>query len=384
MRARSSHVLASATVILSFLALSGGLLWAAFDEIDQVSRAQWQIIPTGRVQIVQSVEGGMIARLLAREGDHVTKGQLLVELDDRQASAAVAEISNKIAALRIANARIEAELAGKPVQFPLDLSRYPALIANQTSLYEGRVHEQDQAVEALSQIVRIVSQDYELRLSLAKKGLVAKTVLLAQERALKEAEAQLAARESKYLEDLQAEYAKNGEELAIAQELLAQRQTALDNHIVRAPVSGIVKNVHLTTVGGVFRPGDEVLQIVPHDGALVVEAKLSPASISYVYIGQPASSKFDAYDSNLFGSARGKVTYVSADTLTEMRAGIEQPFYRVQLSVDTSHMREHDGVRVDLQPGMTVTVEMKGIKNTVLNFLLKPVTKTLSDSFGER
>jgi adhesin transport system membrane fusion protein len=384
MRERSSDLLASATVLLSFVALAGGLLWAAFAEIDQVSRAQGQIIPTGRVQVVQSAQGGSIARILVREGDQVKAGQILVELDDRQAVAAVGETRNKIAALRIANARIEAELAGRPPQFPSDLSSYSVLVANQSSLFERRVIEQKQAVKALAQVVRIVRQDYDVKHSLSKKGLVSKTVLLAQERIVAEAEAQLSTRESGYLQDLQAEYARNGEELAVTEELLAQRQVVLDSHRIHAPMDGIVKNVRLTTVGGVFRPGDEVLQIVPLDGPLVVEAKLSPAAISYVRLEQPASVKFDAYEPSLFGSAAGRVTYISADTLSEMRAGVEQPFYRVHLSIDANNMSEHNGVKVDLQPGMTATVEIKGFKNTVLNFLLNPLTKTLSNSFGER
>lgn len=384
MIARKNSYLASATVLISFLTLVGAIVWASVATIDQVSRASGQIIPAGRVQVVQSVDGGTIVQLHVQEGDRVSVGQVLVELDQRQLKAAYNDAKIKVAALEISNFRIEAELFDRPLEFPEELKVYPIFVANQSRLFERRLNGQRQAVAALEHSVAISRQAYDLKKSLVDKSLALRPDLLVLEQSLSEAEAELSARVDKYLEDLQTEYSKNSEELATAKNILLQRKASLENATLKAPVSGIVKNLHLTTVGGVFRAGDEVLQIVPLGDDLIVEAKLPPSEISHVWLGQVASLKFDAYDSSVFGSATGEVIYVSPDTLTEMRNGGELAFYRVRLSVDTSHMLIHDGISVDLQPGMTATVEIKGGVNTVLNFLLKPISKTFSDSFGER
>lgn len=174
------------------------------------------------------------------------------------------------------------------------------------------------------------------------------------------------------------------EELVTAEQTLKQRAAALADTELEAPTDGIVKNVRLTTIGGVLRPSDEVLQIVPTGEELIVEAKVSPADIAYVRLGQLASVKFDAYDSSVFGSANGVVRYISPDTLTEQKPNSDQVYYRVHIRVDTKSMRSRAGDKIEIQPGMTATVEIITGSNTVLKYLFKPILKTLDQSFGER
>jgi len=209
--------------------------------------------------------------------------------------------------------------------------------------------------------------------------------MLRLERQQADIESQIANLRNKYYQDLQTEYAKVDEDLVTAREILTQRQASFNEAEFVAPTDGIVKNVHLTTIGGVLRPGDEVLQIVPTGEELIVEAKVAPADIAYVRLGQSASVKFDAYDSAIFGSAEGKVTYISPDTLTEQAAGAgqERVYYRVHVRVDTRGMAHRPGAAIAIQPGMTATVEIKTGDNTVLRYLLKPIIKTMSESMGE-
>ena len=155
---------------------------------------------------------------------------------------------------------------------------------------------------------------------------------------------------------------------------------------LRAPSNGIVKNVRLTTVGAVLRPGDEVMQIVPTGERLIVEAQGAPRDIAFIKIGQTASVKFDTYDSAIYGSGVGVVSYVSPDTLVEQRPdGQSMTYYRINLDVDISQMRPHKaGERIVIQPGMTVTAEIKTGENTVMRYLTKPILKTVAESFDER
>jgi adhesin transport system membrane fusion protein len=184
---------------------------------------------------------------------------------------------------------------------------------------------------------------------------------------------------------LQTEYARTEEDLVTAREILAQRRDSLTDTKIRAPTNGIVKNVRLTTVGGVLRPGDEVLSIVPTGDELIVEAKMSPSDVAYVKLGQEASVKFDAYDSSIYGSAKGEVTYISPDTISEQTPAGENVYYRVHISVDTSPMKpkKRDEV-IEIQPGMTATNEILTGKNTVWRYLTKPITKTMGEAMTER
>jgi len=223
-----------------------------------------------------------------------------------------------------------------------------------------------------------------MNLPLLEKGDVSRSTVLALQRSVADAEGKLNAIKNKYLQDLQTEYAKVEEELKSNEQLLTQRKSSLEASVLYAPVDGIVKNVKFTTIGAVISQGGEVMQIVPTEDEMIVESKVSPTDIAYIRNGQDASVRFDAYDSSIYGSGDGKVIYISPDTLTEQKATGEQIYYRVHIRVSTGNMRPKPGEKIELQPGMTATAEIKTGRNTVFNFLMKPITKTMSQSFGER
>ena len=370
-------------LVVAFLGVA--LVWSLFAELDQTSRAPGQVIPTGRVQIVQSNDGGVILTIAVREGDVVKENQILVQLDQTKIKASVDEAQGKVASLKSAMARVSAELFDKPLVFDKDVVDFPEFISNQTQLYQQRRRALRDQLSSLEAMLSLQQQELEMNLPLLAQGDVSRADVLRLRRSVTDIRAQMINVKNKYLQDLQAEYAKTEEDLVTAREILAQRRDALKDTEIRAPADGIVKNIRLTTLGGVLRPGDEVLSIVPTGQKLIVEAKVSPSDIAYVRVGQLASVKFDAYDSSVYGSANGKVEYVSADTLTEQRPSGELVFYRVHIAVDTSRMHTN---RVDdkivIQPGMTATVEIKTGRNTVFRYLTKPLTKTFSESMTER
>lgn len=373
------------TIVSISLFLVALITWSFWAELEQVSRAPGQVIPTGRVQIIQSSDGGVITDIKVREGDRVAKGQLLVQLDQVKIKAAVSESQGKVASLMSSMARINAELFDRPLDFPPEVRAFPDFVANQTMLYQKRRQAVDDTINSLQGMLRLAQQELDLNKPLVATGDVARADVLRMERGVSDLRAQIVNVRNKYLQDLQAEYTKTEEDLVAAREILAQRSDMLKDTEIRAPADGIVKNIRLTTIGGVLRPGDEVLSIVPTGEILIVEGRVSPSDIAYVRMGQSASVKFDAYDSSIYGGASGKVIYVSPDTITESKASGDIVFYRVHASVDTRTMKPHrPGEKIEIQPGMTATVEIQTGKNTVFGYLAKPITKTLGDAMEER
>lgn len=376
----------STIVIFGVIAfVIGAIAWSFWAELDQVSRAPGSVIPTGRVQVIQSTDGGQIEKIFVREGDVVKKGQLLVQLEDVKLRASVSEAQGKVASLRSSMARINAELFDRPLSFPPDVRAFPDFVNNQSLLYTKRRQALQDQVSSLQEMRGLMRQELDMNMPLLRQGDVAKADILRMQRGVSDIESQLVNVRNKYLQDLQAEYTKTEEDLVTAREVLAQREDALADTKLRAPTDGIVKNVKLTTVGGVLRPGDEVMSIVPTGDDLIVEAKMPPADIAYVLVGQPASVKFDAYDSSIYGSAEGEVTYISPDTIEEQTAEGKTIYYRVHIAVDTSPMRPHlKDEEIEIQPGMTATAEIQTGKNTVWRYLTKPINKTFSEAMTER
>lgn len=374
-----------AIVISVTLLLITSIVWARWAELDQIARAPGSVIPLGRLQVVQSLNGGEIVQINVREGDTVKRGQLLVVLSKVREQAAVDEARGKVAALKSQKARIDAELYDKPLVFPQDISDFSDFVRNQRQLYERRRFALRSELAKLNEMKVLLEEELNLNMPLLADGDVARSEIIRMQRAVVDVEREASSIQQRYIQELQTELAKTEEELVTAEQVLAQRRDALNSTELFAPTDGIVKNVRLTTVGGVLRPGDEVLQIVPTGERLFVEAKVSPRDISNVKPGQEASVKFDSYDFSVYGAGEGVVSYISPDTLSEEGAdGRKEVYYRVNVEVDVREMRpKKQGERIEIQPGMTVTAEIKTGTQTVFDYLTKPITKTLSESLSE-
>ncbi len=375
----------TAVVLGIVVFIMAAVAWSFWAELDQVSRGPGSIIPTGRIQVIQSTDGGQIEKMLVREGDVVKKGQLLVELDDVKLQASVAEAQGKVASLMSAMARINAELFDRPLAFPPEVRAFPLFVANQSLLYTKRRQALQDQLRALTDMHGLMKQELDMNMPLLKQGDVARSDVLRLQRSVADIDSQRVNVRNKYIQDLQAEYTKTEEDLVTAREVLAQRSDALRDTKIHAPVNGIVKNVKFTTVGAVLRPGDEALSIVPTGEELILEIKMPPKDIAYLRVGQTASVKFDTYDSSIYGSAEGKVTYISPDTLTEDTSNGPLTYYRIHVAVDTRKMKPHlPGEKIEISPGMTATAEIQTGKNTVWRYLTKPINKTFSEAMTEK
>lgn len=360
------------------------ILWSAIGEIDQVTRAQGQVIAIARTQSIQATDGGAVAEIHVKEGQTVKRGELLVTLEKGRAQAAVDDSRAKVAALKITLTRLKAEVYGVPLKFAPDLEAYGEYIRNQRDLYLKRKSAIDQDVAALNDMLDLARQELDMNRGLEKTGDVSKSDLLRLQRSVADIQAQINNKRNKYFQEAVAEMTKAQEELNTQQEQLQDRSQLLEHTELIAPSDGVVKNIKVTTLGGVVRAGDLVLEILPL-GNLIVEAKIPPADIATVKLNQEAVVKLDAYDYAIYGTLKGHVSYVSPDTLLdETRQQGVVPYYRVQVVLDEKQFHGKKAEAIDVRPGMTATVEIKAQERTILSYLTKPVTKTISESMGER
>ena len=361
------------------------IIWARWAEVDQITRATGQVITSSRNQVIQTIEGGVISHLPVKEGSTVKAGDPLVEFDQTRAEAAYLESRAKVAALIATIARLKTELYGGKLEFPAELDDYKEFKDNQKVLFEKRQKTFREELSALREMQKLIEEEMEMNLPLLETGDIGKADILRFKRQMVDIRKQVSTTENTYLKDTQTELAAAEEELASAKQIMAQRKDQLGTTEIISPMDGVVRNVRITTIGGVAKPGEEIMQIVPVDEDLVIEAKIRPADIAFIHVGLPAVVKFDAYDYTIYGSLKGEVTYVSVDTLTEDVRGEEQFYYRVHVRItDTEFSAKKDNQTLNIQPGMTTTVEIQTGKKTVFQYLTKPITKTLNESLGER
>jgi adhesin transport system membrane fusion protein len=369
------------------LAVAVFIAWAAWAEIDQITRAPGTVIPSSRNQVIQVMEQAMVDEIAVREGDFVRRGQVLMRLDKVRTEAGYMESWAKIVALKATVARLTAEVLDSAPAFPKEVRDYPELLANQRLLFQKRRAALHEDLAVLRETLGLVRAELDLMQPLLATGDVSKVEILRLQRQQADLQGRVATRKNKYLEDTQSELSKAQESLEAMSQQLAQHRKLVENTEIVAPMDGVVRNVRITTKGGVARPGEEVMQIVPVDDEFLVEAKVRPTDIAFVKIGLPATVKFDAWDYTIYGSFPGTVTYISADTLKEeagTRNANEEPFYRVQIKLAGKDFAGQGPEPVKIQPGMTASVEIRTGSNTVFGFLTKPLTKTLHESFGER
>lgn len=387
---RHSHTL---WLLIAVLAVFTG--WAAYFEIDQTVRAQGQVIASSRTQVLQAADGGVVTDIRVSEGQTVKQGQLLALLEKDRADAGVEDAAAKLAAQEAALIRLKAELTHpssaeanpQTPTFPDSLTRqHPQFVAAQQGLYRQRKTALDAETHALDRAITLAKDELALHQRLFKSGDVAKVEVMRSERQLIDLEGKRRAVLDKYRSEASHEIAKIEEERAASHARLNERQSILKHTEIRAPMAGIVKYVRITTEGGVLRQGDELLQISPADEDAVIEIKLNPADIGQLRTKLTAGIRLDAFDSSIFGTLNGELTYISPDTLSEQGPnGQPQIYYRAHVRVDWSQTPANTRIQPqDLKPGMTATVDIRTGTRTVLAYLFKPVHKAFTGALSEK
>ena len=369
-------------LVVVFVMLAISTAWAAWAKLDEQIRATGTVIVSSRSQVIQVVDGGVLRKLRVREGDSVKAGDLLAELDTVRFEASSDEIAAKVISLRAAIQRAEAELNGVPLKFSADVAAYPDIVSAQRDLYERRLRLQSEETAGLEQSFKLATEELNLTQQLAKTGDASRTEVLKSQRAVGDLRANITNKRNGYRQEAQADLAKNRSDLEQAEQVLTQRKQALDSTKIRAPMTGVIKNVRITTMGAVLKAGDELMQIVPSDEPLIIEARVKPADVAFVRKDLHANVKLDAYDYTVYGSLKGHVTYISADTLQEELKKDEEPYYRVHIQID--HIPEQHRDRIEVIPGMIARVEIITGDRTVLQYILKPLRRISSEALVER
>ncbi len=369
---------------LTAIILAAFFSWAYFFEINQVSRAPGAIMPSSNVQIIQSQDGGVIRAIKVAAGDQVQRGDIMIELDDTNTKADLREAEAKAAGVSASLARLRAEIYETTADFSGIALAYPQFVVSQKALMEKRRSAQNAEIEALKGILALIREEIEMNLPLMQQGDVSKTEILRLRRQEAEFVAKITNVQNEYFKEAQAEHNQLEEELEGVKQAIVQRRRQLEEKTIAAPINGIVKDIRITSEGGVIRPGEEIMEVVPVEKEFLVEAKLSPADIGFVSIGQVASVKVDAFDYTIYGDLQGQVSYISADTLDEKSPQGDIPYYKMHVITDGSKFSGKSDKALQIIPGMTATVEVQTGKNTILNYLLKPITKTFEESMGER
>jgi multidrug efflux pump subunit AcrA (membrane-fusion protein) len=362
-------------------------LWAVYFNIDELARARGQVIAVARTQVIQASQDGVLGEIYVEEGQAVVRGQLLAKMDQDRSLAAVEDSSNKVAALKASLARLRAEVYSQPLVFPADIERFTAFRENQSQLYRVRKQALQEGISAISDNRNLVLAELNITEPLLHDGDVGKAEVIRLKRQATELQGQIINLRNKFFQDAQADMTHAEEELATQEQLLRERSVLLEQTRIVAPTDGVIRKIAVTTPGAALRPGEVMMEMLPSDSELIVEAKYAPTDVAFIHQGERAEVKLDAYDSSVYGGLSGEVIYISPDALTEPdNKGGEKVYYRVQIRLDHESAKALAGAkgRIVVMPGMTVTAEIRTHKRSVFSYLTKPITKTLATALNER
>lgn len=408
------------------------IIWASFAKIDELTRGQGKVIPTNKIQTIQSFDGGEIEEILVKNGEHVKVGQPLVKIDTTRFQASLEEnqegISQWMAMLE--RLKIESNIdIDKPVP---DLNYSPEVkkiagdyIASETTLFKNRVQELKSSIQVLKAQLNQKKQELEeikakkaqleknLQLvqlqrktitSLVQSGAKSKVDLINIEKeyqelkgdlksaelsiprskyAISEAENKISEKIRGFRTEASKEYQKILVELNKAQARKVSDSDKVQKTVIKSPVDGIIKEIYVNTIGGVVKPGQELIDIVPDSEVLLIEAKIDPRDIAFINPKQKAIVKITAYDFSIYGGLEGQIVEISADSIIDKDSKEGKSYYKVVVKTKQNYL-EKDGEKLPIIPGMIASVDIVTGEKTIMDFILKPILKIKQNSLHER
>ena len=373
-------------VYLMLGAVIATLAWSAVATVDVVTKANARVVPDGRDQIIASLEGGILRELLVREGQQVTVGQALALLDPTRVEAQQAEGQAKRLALKGTLARLQAEASGKALNFSEPLP--DPIVQGETASFDARQTALNDAVETNRRSIGLLNRELEMAVALSSKGLMSDVEVMRVRRQVNELNLQTHERINRFRQEASSELVRVSTELSLMEEQMVVRDDVLRRSTLVSPVKGVVKLIRINTLGGVVPAGAPIMELVPVGDHLIVEARVRPADIGFVKVGQAVEIKLSAYDYTLYGSLKGVVQSISPDALGDPdRASVpEGTWYRALVRAEGGDLHpqmQKEGKGMSILPGMTGTVEIRTGQRTVLGFLFRPLLKT-TEAFRER
>lgn len=353
------------------------VLWASVAWVDQIVRGPGEIVSSSKPQIIQNLEGGILAELYVSEGDVVEPGTMLARLYGTQYQTQVDDLRAQIAALEIRQLRLEAELAGIDAFEASDAQAalVPHIVASESTLLRARLEDFAGRKRGAANVMKQAKAELDLLENMYAKEVAPLIEVTRARKVFSDAEKQFNEIVTQTELERASEYSDTLKELSTLQQQLKLSEDQLGRTTLTSPMRGIVNKLSVTTIGGVVRPGEEILQIIPLDEELFIEARIDPKDIANVKTGQAATIKLSAYDYTIYGSLQGSVHFISADTFKDERKPDGDPHYKVTLRVDLAHLTERQR-NLEIRPGMQATVELHTGEKTILQYLLKPLYKS--------
>lgn len=399
------------------------MLWAHFAVVDEVTRGDGKAIPSSKLQKIQNLEGGIVAELFVREGQVVEAGAPLLRLDDTRFASNVGETEADRLALLLRVERLSAEVEGRELAFPdKAIEAVPHLAASERALFESRQAQlrdevggvEEQLVQRQQELrefaskrdqysrsLSLLRQEIDMSEPLVAKGAMSQVELLRLRRsevenrgeldatslaipraesAIKESQRKIDETRGRFRSEALTELNEARTDLSKIQATGKALEDRVNRTLVTSPVRGIVKQLLVNTIGGVIQPGSDLVEIVPLDDSLLVEARIRPQDIAFLHPGQPAVVKFTAYDYTIYGGLQAKLEQIGADTITDDEGN---SFYLIQLRTDKSHLGSEEHPLLII-PGMVASVDIITGKKSVLSYLLKPILRARSEALRER
>ncbi|QSX36942.1 HlyD family type I secretion periplasmic adaptor subunit [Shewanella sedimentimangrovi] len=418
------------------------LLWAYFAELDRVTTGSGKVIPSSQVQVIQSLDGGILQELFVREGNMVTKGQPLARIDDTRFRSDFAQQEQEVYSLQATVIRLKAELDSiqvsdmakdwreqvritkHPLTFPGNLiADKPELVSRQQADYNGRLSNLENQLEILARQIQqrqqeaedlaskittlttsfqLISRELELTKPLAEKGIVPEVELLKLQRTVNDLQGELKSlrvmqpkakatldeailkrREAVfvYASDARTQLSELQTRLSRMNEAQVGAQDKVSKAVITSPVNGTVKTVHINTLGGVVQPGVDIIEIVPSEDKLLIEARISPKDIAFLHPGLPAVVKVTAYDFTRYGGLNGTVEHISADTTQDEEGN---SFYLIRVRTEESNLVKEDGTQMPIIPGMLTSVDVITGQRSILEYILNPILRARENALRER
>ncbi len=415
-------------IVLLGILLLFFLIWASMAMLEEVTRGEGRIIPSAKVQIIQSLEGGIIKEVLVKTGDRVRKGEVLIRLDDTAFSSNLGELVAKQVALEITRKRLEFQSGwtGDDVQLDYNdhyLKKAPHIVASELGLFQANVEglkgqvgikrsrvvqrmaelnaSKNQRVK-LAELLRLAEEERALKAPLAERQIIPRTDMLKLQReigdlegqidtleategrlqaAVEEAEQEIEGLFYKFRQVARAELSEVQSQLEVIAESSKGAGDKVERAEIRAPMDGVVNTIDISTIGGVASPSQQLMSIVPVEDVLLVEAKIKPQDIAFIHQGQQALVKLSAYDFSIYGGLAGEVEGISADTVYDDVSN--EQFYSVIIKTKQTELESGNRI-LPILPGMVASVDILTGEKSVLSYILKPVNRAREEALRER
>lgn len=349
------------------------VIWAAFAQINDITRGEGSVVPLRRQQTIQSLEGGILAELLAAEGDVVTQGQVLVRMDETRFRSAYLETEAEIETLQAAVARLEAEVQERDAITFTGTER-AEIRASEEMLFAARRTKLTDTIASIEGERAAITAQIDITEPLTRRGSVSRMDLLQLQQQDAALRGKITEIRNSYVQEAYGDLVQKRARLVALEQQMIQKKDQLTRTEIRSPVAGRVNSLNITTLGGVVQPGEAIMEVTPIDDQLLISTRIQPRDVAFIAAGMTASVKITAYDYSIYGDLRGTVTQISGDTVEEDTPQGKMAYYRVMVTTDKSYL-ERNGEQLPIRPGMIAQVDIETGTRSVLSYLTRPILR---------